>query len=440
MEKVETLLSKVAVRIFYGLLAYIPLHILISTWAGTSLDLLEEAKVLKDIVLVAGFACALFVSLRQPWFKALLKSKLMWLIGAYALITLLLAAIKPTHQEAETLAVVYNLRFLLFFVYAVLLAHLYDVRHLRRRALQIVVGIGVLVALFGVVQYTILPDDALSNIGFKRENGVLPAFHIDDKPDLERVMSTIRDPNSLGSYLIIIGSLIGALWLVANKNRKQLLQGSLMITMLCLLLTFSRSAWVGAVVAAIVFAGLYLARKHDPRSLLRAHKRAAIGVAVAVAVLALGLVGARDTYFVQNVIFHADESTTLETPNEKRLRFLDESVDDISQEPLGYGPGTAGIVSIRNDEQGTVLNENYYLQIAHEVGVVGLGLFLAIIGYVATLLYRMYRKDKDIVALALLASFAGLAFTNLLLHIWSSEAVAYTWWGLAGLYMLKRAE
>lgn len=151
-------------------------------------------------------------------------------------------------------------------------------------------------------------------------------------------------------------------------------------------------------------------------------------------VAASGLIVFRNSYVVQNVVFHADQSTTLEDPNELRLRFIKESIDGVLAVPLGSGPGTAGLASIRNNVQGVQLNENYYLQVATEVGIVGLLLFLAIIVLVARSLNGA--RSNDLFAVALLASFAGLAFTNTLVHIWSNEAVAYTWWGLAGLMLV----
>jgi hypothetical protein len=75
------------------------------------------------------------------------------------------------------------------------------------------------------------------------------------------------------------------------------------------------------------------------------------------------------------------------------------------------------------------------LQVGEEVGVLGLALFMAILAGVTIRLYRV--RDSKL-AVALLASFIGLAFTNLLVHIWSNEAVAYTWWGLAGLVLVKQ--
>ena len=432
MKNWESRLFKAGLYIFYGLLAYMPLHILLSTWVGTSFDILPAAKVFKEVALIAGFLCAAAAAITKPWFRDFLKDRLIWLIAAYAALTLLLAALKPTDQDAEILGVVYNLRFLLFFIYAGLLAGLYDVKKLLHKSLIIALAVGIFVSLFGVIQYAVLPTDALTKVGYSRENGVLPAFFIDDKPDLERIMSTVRDPNSLGSYLIIITSLALSLFFgTRQKDKARVFAGISLLGLLALLLTFSRSAWLGFIFAAVVI--LFFLK--PLKEYLQQYKKALSIIFVSlILVLTLAAITFKDSYFVQNVIFHADQSTVLEDPNELRVRFWQESVANITQNPAGTGPGTAGLASIRNNVQGTELNENYYLQIASEVGILGLLLFLAILVLVAR---RLFRRRESTIALALLAAFAGLAVTNFLVHIWSNEAVAYTWWGLTGLLLLN---
>ena len=408
-----------------------PLHIFLSTWIGSTLDLLPITKVLKDIVLIIGFSLALIASVKQAWFKNIYKDKLVWLMLAYGLLTIGLALLRPTDSDAEILGVVYNLRFLVFMVYGLLLSRLFKPQELRRKATATVVGVGVLVLLFGIVQYLALPNDALRHVGYERSNGVLPAFFIDDKPDLERAMSTLRDPNSLGSYVLIIGAIAGA-FALRRRIPRQLAAGLLMLSGLCLVFTFSRSAWLGLVVMAAVL----LARGYQFERLGRYQSKLVIA-GMAALLIGGSLYPLRNTYFAQNVIFHADASTTAEDPNQLRGRFWQESISDIKTEPLGRGPGTAGLASIRNNQQGVTLNENYYLQIASEVGLIGLGLFLAILIVVGLRLYRV--SGADSLALALFASFCGLLATNFLVHIWSNEAVAYTWWGLAGLCLAGRA-
>lgn len=425
-------LMKLSLYIFYGLLVYMPLHIFISTIIGANLGILGVAKAFKDVVLMFGFCTVFLYSVKTKWFWAWLKSNLVFLIFTYAVLTVTLALFRPTDIDAEILGIVYNLRFFVIFLYAMLLTRHFPVSRLQKTALNIVLGVGLVVVSFGIIQYLILPNNALEQLGFTRSNGVLPAFFIDDKPDLERVMSTVRDPNSLGSYLMIIGLLIAAKLLVVKKDFKKwwVLYG--LATLACLYLTFSRSAWLGLLLSLGIF-GLLLSKSRYKLS--QKHFMYCLFVAVGVIVIAaLTFFTVRNTYFVQNVIFHADKSTVLEDPNQLRVRFWQESLEQIADQPLGSGPGTAGLASIKNNIQGTTLNENYYLQIATEVGIIGLLLFLFIVLRVAQTLY----KNDNIFASALLAALVGLMFANLLVHIWSNEAVAYTWWGLAGLYMCNK--
>lgn len=429
----EGKLSKLSLWIFVGLLAYMPLHIFLSTWFGASFGVLEFAKIAKDIVLIVGFSLVLMAGFSLDWLKLLKTDRLAWSIGLYALLTVSMALFIGNDQDAELLGVLYNLRFLVFFIYGILIARLYRPEWLRKNVIRVVLAAAFIVMAFGFIQYMWLPNDALKTVGYSRDNGVLPVFYIDEKPDLERIMSTVRDPNSLGSYLIIVFSLVLTFFLTTkNKDLKRIYGGLLTLSLICIWFTFSRSAWIGLIAATCVLAALLFKQKKK----IKLNKSILIGFAVLL-LLSLGaLYTARNTYFVKNVILHADESTVLEDPNQLRIRFWQESIEAGIEKPLGYGPGTAGLASIRNEEQGTILNENYYLQILHEVGIVGLILFLIILGIVA---YRLYQLalSGDSLALALLASFVGLALTNFLVHIWSNEAVAYTWWGLAGIVLLR---
>jgi len=427
--------AKCSLYIFYGLLAYMPLHIFISTWLGTSFDVLVFAKILKDIVAVLGFLLALVAASKEPWLRGFAKSKFVWAILLYTLWTLILVIFRQTDQDAEILGVVFNIRFLMFFLYGLILARLFNVNEIRRQAVKIVVVVGAIVVSFGILQYAVLPDDALTHLGYRRANGVLPAFFIDDKPDLERVMSTIRDPNSLGSYLIILAPLVTA-GLFIMKYARDRWPPALMLAaiILCTFLTFSRGAWIGLVATMITF--FFLTDSPLKIEMLK-RRHVIIPAFLGTLVVLAGLLFAfRNTYIVQNVVLHADESTVLEDPNEIRVREWGESVDNISENPIGHGPGTAGLASIRNDLQGTELNENYYFQIAYETGLIGLGLFLAILLATGRRLFDM--RHDSYVATALLAAFVGLAITNFLVHIWSNEAVAYTWWGLAALTIASR--
>jgi O-antigen ligase len=99
----------------------------------------------------------------------------------------------------------------------------------------------------------------------------------------------------------------------------------------------------------------------------------------------------------------------------------------VVDQPFGHGPGTAGLASIQNPGGGQ-LTENYYLQIAYEIGLLGLFIFIAL----NFVVYYQLLQRKDWLGMSLLAAFWGYVLMNMLLHTWSNEAVAAQWWLLAG--------
>ena len=151
---------------------------------------------------------------------------------------------------------------------------------------------------------------------------------------------------------------------------------------------------------------------------------------VGLAIGSFGLYQLRDTSFVQNVILHDNpEIGPEQTSNSDHTLAIKDAIGDIKQQPLtGCAPGCAGPASFY-DPDGAKLSENYYLQIAQEVGVVGLGLFLAINILVGI---QLFIRRQDALALALFASLIGISVANLLLHVWADDTLAYIWWGIAG--------
>jgi O-antigen ligase len=122
--------------------------------------------------------------------------------------------------------------------------------------------------------------------------------------------------------------------------------------------------------------------------------------------------------------------------NSDHLAAVKRSLASVAANPLGYGPGTAGPASLRDRLQTGFIGENYYLQLAIEVGVIGLVIFLGIIGIVGWQLWRAGAQND--VALALAASLAGISIINLFLHGWSDSTIALMWWGAAGASIRQR--
>jgi hypothetical protein len=135
---------------------------------------------------------------------------------------------------------------------------------------------------------------------------------------------------------------------------------------------------------------------------------------------------------IQDYVFHAAVSTDQEDPNEKRITLVQDAIDDIVATPEGSGPGSAGLVAITNP-QGGVLTENYYLQIAYEVGWLGVLIFIAIVFILALQLLRLSRKSPA--AAVMFSALVAYLFYSLLIHLWSNEAIALQWWLLTGVVL-----
>ncbi len=291
----------------------------------------------------------------------------------------------------------------------------------REKLIKFILIISSIVSLLAIFQY-FLPKDLLTHLGYSIERGVKPNFFIDDKPDLPRVMSTLRDPNSLGAYLVIPISLLVAIY---NRHKNKLLIGGLLIMhLLALFLTFSRGAWLGVFIALSSLAWMI-----NSKTIIRNKNKIAVASLGIMIVIFSVFLSFRNQYAVQNIVLHSDSKTVAaEDSNDLHLKFIREGVKDIVKKPFGHGPGTAGIVSIHNDKGGR-LTENYYIQIGYEVGIIGLAIFLSLL----ILVYREINNNKDNLSRALLSGLIAYSSMALIMHIWSNEAVATQWWLLAGI-------
>jgi hypothetical protein len=382
---------------------------------------LSEWKVAKDVILflLSGLTIVLLaVSGRlSRRFKLLLG-----LVIVYGVLHGLVWALnRHIYTETALLGTAYNVRVVCFMILAYGASLLWPEGLSQPRAIRLVLVISTAVSVLAVLQY-LLPKDILTHLGYSVARGVKPAFFIDDKPDLPRVMATLRDPNSLGAYLLLPICLLAGL--IQKSKQKLLLGGLLLLHGLALFLTFSRGAWGGLV----LLVPSYLLLTYGKRFKLARYKKPLAGAAAVV--ILIGVLGFvfRNQYAVQNIVLHSDKSTTAtQDSNDLHASLVVNGVRGIAKRPIGHGPGTAGIVSIRNKDS-IVLTENYYVQIGYEIGVIGLLVFLAINYYVVRGLDRQQLLER-----CLLAVFVSYSVMALIMHLWTNEAVAAQWWLLAGL-------
>lgn len=405
-----------------GLFVYMPFHIFISQWLSTFTGGLDVWKIAKDVftaALVSALVCTVLLSRKYT------KQYLIFVGFAAVYLLLHMFSWFLTNQPNDTglLATIYNNRIVWYVLIGYSIALLFPDKNTHKLFAKLLIVVSAAVCLVGLAQW-LLPKDIMTHFGYSLDRGVRPNFFIDEKPDFPRIMSTIRDPNSLGAFLLLPSTLLTiALARFWNTPKRMLLGGLLLLHGLAILLTFSRSAWLGLIIIESL-AIMYVFRQQIVHYL----KKLIIPIILLVVVLSGLAFMVKDTYFFQNVILHADESTEMADPNELRVMLGKRGIEGIKDDPEGHGPGTAGLVSTRLPDG--LLTENYFLQVAFEIGVIGFLLFILFLGYLVRLLWA---RREDVVVQALLVSFVGLCFVNLLAHIWANEAVASSWFILAGL-------
>lgn len=405
------------------LLAYMPFHIFLAQSLSLMTGGLDVWKIAKDLIavgVVLFVICSVYITGRATRLFTILFGLSMTFGILHAMTWLFNDGI---YTPSALLGSVYNLRLPGFLLLGYGTVLLYPKQITLQSVAKLIVIVSTVVALLGIAQF-FLPKDVLTHVGYGIDRGTRAAFFIDDKEGLPRIMSTLREPNALGAYLILPAGLLAFLVTQYREKRtKLLLMGVLLLHGIAIALTFSRSAWAGlALVVILVALACYRGQ------IVRFVRRYWMVLVALVLLLFGGLYVVRNHPLVDSYITHSSDDADLDS-NDYHWLFLKQGVEGIIDKPLGHGPGTAGLASIQNPS-GSFLTENYYVQVGYEVGLIGLAIFVAINYVVYT---ELWKRRQSSVAVALLAAFWAYVVVNMVLHIWANEAVACQWWILAGL-------
>lgn len=403
------------------ILAGIVVHAPLSVWLGTFLpEYSLLIKSWKEIIMLALLALVCIIIARRRLWKELLSDWLLRLSLVYAALHLVVMVFLWQGATSTLAGIAIDLRYILFFVLVYLAVKI--IPSLRRNiVLAATIGAAIVVG-FATLQL-FLPPDVLTHIGYGEET-IAPYLTVDKNPDYIRVNSTLRGPNPLGAYSgIVLGAVTAALVkgkLVSQNRKVKYLVGVLAAcALVALWISFSRSALVAGIITVVAVAFITLFKK--------ASKKMWTATAVIALVLLGGLFAVRNTSFVSNVIFHENPNGGSEiSSNEDHLSSLEYGLRQAMSEPLGVGVGSTGSASLFGENPAIV--ENQYLFIAHEVGLLGLALFLVLF---ALVMIRLWQKRDDWLSLGVFASGLGLAFIGLLLPVWADDTVSIVWWGLA---------
>ncbi len=415
--------SKYLPWLFIFIIAYLPFHGFVSTWAYSVFGHALLMKSWKEVLIFAMLVASALVAISSRQILVKLYNRLInRLIAVYALLHLVMAVLTEQTTSALMHGLAINLRFLGFFLIAQVLVEIVKAPELRTRANKTLLIVATVVSAIALIQ-TLLPREFLEWFGYGKET-IQPYFTIDRNLDFVRYAATTRGPNVLGAYLILPITMAVVL-LFKKYDWKRVLQ--ILLLSGAIALTFSRSAWLG-LLTSLSTIKLFFA----PPQIQKITKR------VLPVLLVFGVVSMTvfiTTDVMQNVVLHQDpgESGAVNS-TEQHWEAKTAGLRDVLQNPLGQGPGTAGPASLRNDGK-VKLSENYFLQIGQEVGVVGLALFV----WINVLLGKalLQGREKNYMKPVLFASLIGLSVVSMLLHGWANEEVALTYWGIAGLYAFR---
>lgn len=411
-------LGRVYNGILLVILALIVVHAPLIVFVGSNFpDYALIIKAWKEMLMLLAIPMAAVLVTRAGLWPKLTHDKLFWLIIGYVAIHAVSLA-QWQGYEAVAAGLAIDLRYIAYFslVYVAVLLQPELVETIKKVA----IGGAVLVIGFGALQL-LLPYDFLSVLGYGADT-IRPYTTIDRNYDFVRYQSTLRGPNPYGAYAMGV-AIVALAWLVGRRPAQwkgdwrvwMLMAGSV----LGVYMSYARSAAIGLVVGVGVVLGL------RARKMFKLGHWIALG-AIVLAILVAGFVW-RNSDFVSNVILHEDpeEGNTINS-NDGHWKSLIKGTERMGAQPFGAGIGSTGSASLLSEQ--SIIIENQYLFIAHEVGWLGLGLFLAIVSIV---MWRLWQQRATPWALGLFASGAGLAVIGMILPVWVDDTVSIVWWGLA---------
>jgi putative inorganic carbon (HCO3(-)) transporter len=209
---------------------------------------------------------------------------------------------------------------------------------------------------------------------------------------------------------------------VRNFWYKALVYASILLAAYCVLLSFSRGAYVGTV-AGLIFLGVMKERKY------------LIVVAVLLATWQTVVPNA-----VRERILMTYDGNGVESSANERLQLWEDAFTIIPEHPiLGTGFDTYRYLGRSADYLDT---HNYYVKVTVETGFVGLGLFLYLLWIMTREGIRLFHSSNDPffggIGLAFAALMVCSAFVNVFGDRWMYQQVTAYMWTFLGLVCRAR--
>lgn len=421
------------------LLCLLPFHtgliLVLRNWVGTGDLLVQMVGAWKEAVLVGLVLAAAARAWRARGGGA--RPSLITGLGLVFLAIVALRSGLDLLHHGDLRAVLFGARNLAeFAVLMVTVAVLRPGPDLLRRTAWTLVPIAALVAeialavlAFGLPLYTVI----YRNVAGTLNSSFLVQFGGEYHA---RASGTYISPNEFGlAMAVFMCAVIVPLWPEGQSRR--LLAASGTLVSVALLLSYSRSAWLGLVVGVLVVAILLRRRLFvfvsavDRR--FAGHRRVGVGILAAAALLGLLAVSTRAVAFLLATFRGAEPSAA------GRSESLVNGLAVLLHSPLGLGIGSAGPKAVGLDPT-AILTENWYLVYGIQLGWAGLAALALLAAVTVTLLARRVRAASRVdgpipygprLAAGALAALVGALVGGLVIPSFLDLPGSMTIWALA---------
>jgi hypothetical protein len=419
--RMKLTLERTLVGILLVIAAGIVIHAPLTVWLGTVWpDYVQYIKAWKELLMGVALVLLVVAASRQKKINALLNDRVVQLALAYAGLHFVMLSVFQNGLEMAGAGLLIDLRYILYFVLVYGTIKLFP--KYRQTFIKAFVAGAVVVLGFALLQMFVLPRGFLANIGYGKDT-IAPYLLVDEDPSYVRISSTLRGPNPLGAYTVIV---LGLALAYAIRRRLRVKDwwalGLVGLSAgLALGSSYSRSSLIGAFLALIVALVISVP--------IKARKQIWISLALVLVGVVAILFALRGSTFISNVVLHDNPATGAFTnSNDGHLQSVIDGMASAIGHPLGAGVGSTGSASLSGDQP--VIIENQYLFLLHEVGWIGFALFVWLF---VEVLRRLWKLRGSALALGVFASGIGLAVIGLLLPVWVDDTVSIVWWGLAAL-------
>lgn len=423
MSKIEQLVSKYSQEVVnFGvaiILVLMPFHAFFSVYLGylgLNRTLVQSWK--EILVLILAFSWLVYqASKKRLAFKF---DSINILFISIIFLSLLITLFNRPNSEAVLFGIKTNLVAIgLYFISQIPKP---NKNILKSKILPIIIIPAVIVSFLAILQTFVINPDFLYKLGYG-SNTIDPKQIVDGSLGIFRAFSTLGGPNQLGAYLLVP---LAISLVYGIKQKKWFVFGAAFPILVAIGLSFSRSAWIGALFTLMIAVFVAVNKKQKIYLVIFG------SVLILVGGISLGILATKNQK-VQNVLLHGRYfENRIEGSDQNRIKAIADTTNEIVARPFGHGLGSAGPASFKSDKP--VIPENWYLQIAYEIGVIGL--FIYILAF-AGLMGEFIRDLKNPLAASLLAATVGILVINLFLQAWADSTLVLITFALYGIYRSK---